>query len=93
MPRTRSDLDLSGEWCKIISGENFVLANDGNDDKIVIHVHIFGTDNSLQHLAEADIVIVDGTFSVCPSIFYQVSTIRIMKYNEIYIFNDLCSSA
>lgn len=93
MPRTHSDLDLSAEWCKIISGENFVLANDGNDDKIVIHVHIFGTDNSLQHLAEADIFFVDGTFSVCPSIFYQVSTIRIMKYNEIYISNDLCSSA
>ena len=34
MRRTRADLDLSGEWCKTASGENFV--NDGDDDKIII---------------------------------------------------------
>ena len=65
MPRTRADLDLSGEWCKTASGENFILANDGDSDKIVI----FGTENALQHLSEADTFFVDGTFSICPSIF------------------------
>ena len=54
--RTRADLDLSGEWCKTASGEKFV--NDGDDDKIVI----FGTENALQHLSEADTFFVDGTF-------------------------------
>ena len=63
MPRTRADFDLSGEWCKTVSGENFILANDGDDDKIVI----FGTENALQHLSEADTFqFFDGTFSVCP---------------------------
>ena len=79
MPRTRADLDLSGEWCKTASGENFILANDGDSDKIVI----FGTENALQHLSEAD-TFVDGTFSICPSIFYQVFTIHIMKYNKVF---------
>ena len=58
----------------------FVLANDGDDDKIVI----FGTKNALQLLSEADTFFVDGTFSVCPSIFYQVFTIHIMKYNQVF---------
>ena len=35
---------------------SFVIANDGDDDKIVI----FGTENSLQHLAEVDTFFVDG---------------------------------
>ena len=68
MPHTRADLDLSGEWCKTASGENLVLVNDGDSDKIVI----FGTENALQHLSEADTFFVDGTFSICPSIFYHV---------------------
>ena len=80
MPRTRADLDLSGEWCKTASAENFILANDGDDDKIVI----FGTERALQHVSEADTFFVDGTFSVCPSIFYQVFTIHIMKYNQVF---------
>ena len=75
MPHSRSDPDLCGEWCNTVNGENFFLANDGLDDKIVI----FGTENSLQHLAEADTFFMDETFSVCPSPFYQLFTIHIMK--------------
>ena len=36
MPQSRSELDLSGQWCQTTSGESFVTANDGDDDKIVI---------------------------------------------------------
>ncbi len=80
MPSTRADLDLSGEWCTTLDGEKFVLANDGLDDKIVI----FATESSLRLLAEATTYFVDGTFSVCPSIFYQVFTIHIMKYDQAF---------
>ena len=79
MPHSRSDPDLSREWCKTVKEENFVLANDGLDDKIVI----FGTENSLRHLVEADTFFMD-TFSVCPSLFYQLFTIHIMKYNQVF---------
>ena len=27
---------------------------------------------------------MDGIFSICPSIFYQVFTIHIMKYNQVF---------
>ena len=47
MPRTRTEPDLSEEWCRTDSGKNFIIANDGDDDKIVI----FGTENALQHLS------------------------------------------
>ena len=45
---------------------------------------ILSTENALQHLSEADTFFVDGTFSVCPSIFYQIFTIHIMKYNQVF---------
>ena len=50
MPTSLSDLDLSGEWCKTLGGEEFVLANDGSDDKIVL----FRTVENLRRLAEAE---------------------------------------
>ena len=53
----------------------FVLANDGSDDKIVL----FGTVENIHCLTEAESLFVDGTFSICPSIFYQIFTIHIMK--------------
>ena len=83
MPHTCAHLDLSGEWFRTASGENFFLGNDGDNDKIVI----FGTENAnaLQHLSEANTLFVDGTFSICPSIFYQVFTIHIMKYNQVFL--------
>ena len=70
MPHSHSDPDLSGERCKTVNGENFVLADNGLDNKIVI----FGTENSLRHLAEADTFFMDEAFSVCPSLFYQLFT-------------------
>ena len=48
-----------------------MLANDGSDDKIVL----FGTVETVENphrLAEAVSLFVDGAFSVCPLIFYQV---------------------
>lgn len=72
-------VQLTSMWCKTTSGENFVLASD-EDDKIVS----FGTENEPQHLFEADTFDMDGTFSVCPSIFYQVFTIHVMKYNQVF---------
>ncbi len=62
MPSSRSELDLSGQWCSTMNGENIVLANDGLDNKIVI----FGTEGSLQHLAEATTFFVDGAIPVSP---------------------------
>ena len=80
MPKTRSELNLSGEWAATLNGENFIFVDDGEDDKIVI----FGIQSFLCHLAEASTFFVDGTFSVFPSVFYQVFTIHIMKYGQTF---------
>ena len=57
-----------------------MLANDGSDDKIVL----FETVENLRRLTEAESLFVDGTFSICPSIFYQVFSIHIMKQEQTF---------
>ena len=69
MPKSHFELNLSGDWAKPLDGQNFVLANDGQDDKIVL----FGTESSLKLLSEASTYYVDGTFRVTPSIFISFS--------------------
>ena len=58
-----------------------MLANDGSDDKIVLfrllRIYIY-------HLAEAESLFIDGTFSICPLIFYQVFSIHIMKQGQTF---------
>ena len=39
MPNTCSKLNLSGDWAATLNGENLVLVDDGEDDKIVIFEH------------------------------------------------------
>ena len=80
MPRSRAELNLIGDWAKTLDGQDFVLANDGQDDKIVL----FGTESSLKLLSEANTYNVDGTFRVTPSIFYQLFTIHIVKHNQSF---------
>ena len=80
MPRSRAELNLTGDWAKTLDGQDFVLANDGQDDKIVL----FGTESSLKLLSEANTYYVDGTFHVTPSIFYQLFTIHIVKHNQSF---------
>ena len=78
-----SDLDLSGEWCKTVGGEEFVLANDWSDDKIGT-VETAETVENLHRLAEAESLFVDGTFSICPLIFYQVFSIHITRQGQTF---------
>ena len=55
-----------------------MLASDGSDDKLVL----LGTVENLHCLAEAESLFVDRTFSICPSIFYQVFSI--MKQGQTF---------
>ncbi len=55
-----------------VKGENFLLVEDGADDKIIISA----TNEHLRRLAEADIAFVHGTFQTCPRLFYQIFTIH-----------------
>ena len=57
------------------SGYHLILGNVGND------VVVFGTQSSLELLATTPIIQCDGTFSCCPSDFYQ-----------LYIFHGLVNN-
>ena len=89
MPRSHAELNLTGDWAKTLDGQEFVLANDGQDDKIVL----FGAESSLKLLSEANTYYVDGTFRVTPSIFYQLFTIHIVIKAQSVFPPSICSSA
>ena len=74
MPRSREDVNLQGEWACTLKGENFVIAAEDQEDKIIL----LGTSTNLHRLAESDVYYTDGTFQTCPSLFYQIFTIHIV---------------
>ena len=80
MPHSRAEIQLTGDWTKTLDGNDFILGDDSNDDKIVL----FGTQSSLRLLSEAETYYVDGTFPITPSLFYQIFTIHIVKYNHSF---------
>ena len=51
-----------------LSWEDFLLVDDGDDDKTLI----FATEENLRLLPEAEAYYINGTFSTFPSLFYQV---------------------
>ena len=63
---------MEGDWTKTLTGENFLLHDDGDSNKILI----FGMQENLLKLSELDIIYVHGTFSTCPSLFHQLFTIN-----------------
>ena len=66
-------MNLTGEWANTLGGEQFVLAESGADDKIII----LGTRSNLHHLAEAESIFVDGTFSTCPRQIFSIHIIKV----------------
>ena len=72
IPRSREDVSLQGEWENTLSGEQFLLCDDGDTDNIIM----FATSENLKLLLEAKTIYTDGTFEICPRIFYQLFTIN-----------------
>ena len=73
IPHTRVEVELTGEWTQTRDGRDFVLANDGVDDRLMI----FGTVQNLRLLCYADTVFMEGTFMMAPEMFYQVYSLHI----------------
>jgi hypothetical protein len=65
-------------------GEKFVLQNDRQN-----HVVILGCESSLNQLAAADIILMDGTFDYCPTFFAQVCTIH-CSANKLHVLLLFC---
>ena len=69
------DVTFEGQWQKTLSGEQFLLRQE--DD-----IHVFATTESLHLLAIAEAIYVDGTFKICPRLFYQVFTINAFVHGQ-----------
>ena len=68
---TRAEIDLTDDWVNTLSGERFLLRNEGSSDRILI----FSTDAMLHLLCDLEALYVDGTFQICPSMLIQLFTI------------------
>ncbi|XP_071150903.1 uncharacterized protein [Mytilus edulis] len=79
-PATRQDIDLQGEWRETSTGQNFVLSEDGDINKILV----FGTSDNLRHLSQANTIFADGTFYASPVLFKQLYTIHALIEEEMY---------
>ena len=76
LPQSRSQVHFEGEWTRTHSGAQFLFAEQGNEEYIII---IFTTADNIMNLSNADRIYLDGTFQTCPSLFYQIFTFHAFK--------------
>ena len=76
IPTTREEVHFCGEWAETDAGENFLLVEDGQGDSKIV---IFSTEHNLELLAQAEKIYVDGTFQICPRVFYQIFSLHAFK--------------
>lgn len=81
-----ADVDLGGMHTKMMDGREFLLFDVSTCAGRII---CFGTPEALVDFFEANKVFIDGTFFSCPSVFYQMMTLSVVK--EGCRFNVLIS--
>ena len=63
-----------------MDNEAFILADSGEGD--INRIIIYCTPSMLSLLSKSNTWFVDGTFTVCPSLFYQLYTINVMFHGK-----------
>ena len=77
LPSQANREDVPGlplQYQRSYANEQFLIFNSGQGD--ADRIFIFGTNQSLQLLSQSQKWFGDGTFKVCPQIFFQIYTIR-----------------
>ena len=72
LSRRLQEVTLEGTWAETSQGKPFMLANDGNGQKIVV----FSTDENLEKLSASEQIFMDGTFKVAPPFHADVHSAR-----------------
>ena len=72
LPKSLSDVNIDGQWTLTSTGDRFLLADDGTEERILI----FATEANLIHLAEGSRWYMDGTFYASPGNFFQLYSIH-----------------
>ncbi|KAK3088597.1 hypothetical protein FSP39_021128, partial [Pinctada imbricata] len=80
LPLTRHQIQLDGRWTETLAGERFLLADEGDVERILI----FATDDNLHHLSRAEIIYGDGTFYASPNLFTQLYSLHADVDGSIY---------
>ena len=81
-PSKRADLVLNGNWIKTNDKKDFLLIDDGQEDKILV----FGTLEFLQKLCNCKTIFMDGTFYISPEIFSQMYTLHGFYRGQMMFF-------
>ena len=74
LPSSRADIAIPQKFKRLSDGRDFLLAEDGAEDKILI----FGTKNFFRLLCGSECIYMDGTFKCVPSLFYQLYTLHVL---------------
>ena len=75
IPANREDVpELPLQYQRSYANEQFLIFDSGQGD--ADRIFIFGTNQSLQLLSQSQNWFGDGTFKVCPQIFFQIYTIH-----------------
>ena len=74
LPKDKSEIIIENEWTQTVKNQRFLLRIDGDEKEKII---IFATDKMLERLCNTNTLYMDGTFSSCPRLFYQLFTINI----------------
>ena len=80
LPQSRADINIEGPWRLTTKGDSFLLADDGDAERILI----FSTSDNLTHLGAATTIFGDGTFYTCPDLFTQLYTLHAFVDGAIY---------
>ncbi|XP_046552148.1 uncharacterized protein LOC124261815 [Haliotis rubra] len=80
VPRTRADVDLTGSWTETTDGQQFLVVDSKDEDRILI----FSTAEMLDILANAETIYMDGTFFVCPSLWQQVYIVHCLVDGQMF---------
>ncbi|XP_071089379.1 uncharacterized protein [Haliotis cracherodii] len=79
LPTIRSGINLPDNYKQTTTGDRFLLHSEDNNKLM-----IFSTANNLRHLAAAETYFCDGTFSMCPNLFYQIYTIHAFVHGKMF---------
>ena len=87
LPKTRDEIELTGAYTKTLNGQDFLLIDSKNKDRIVA----FASKSSLEILARHQSWHADGTFKSGSKHYYQNVSVNI-QYKNIECKN-ICSSS
>lgn len=79
-PLAREDINITGIWSRTLTGQKFLWADSGEEEKIII----FGTESMMRRLFSSERVFLDGTFKCVPRLFEQLYTLHCFIHGQMF---------